>query len=551
MENFIDYDQLQKPTFSFRGNYRAIVEDTADPEQVGRVRVRILGLHSLDPKVTPVDHLPWAEPALSMYYAGGLMTRNNINETIDNPDEDRYLPRRDLKSKLRDIPPEDTTELVPANGKWRDEIMDQCGASGIYTVPRKGSVVWIFFEDESHVRPHYWAAATRKVDWQEQRTKINTVISNKRDEVEDLRNRTLQGDQQIDQGVHQDNIEPVQRIRVETSIPAPKMYIHTLDGIKNEEITSFTSSFGTTYIIVNRNGEERTYIFHRGHSQYIDERGQVKNLVGLSDNTGSQQRNENDSQASEQENDYQMMVANNYELHIIGDFNVYAQNNIYLDAEQDLYATVKRNAGVVVKDGDLDVLCEQGHVNISCPEGNVNVRCQEMQSKVEKNLVIEAGEDIDVQVLGDVVMNVDGTFNLNAQQDINIKTEANLNIQATNEINMRSAVKKETYDQSYSLNTNNIDITAALIARLTGGAGSVELNSGIASISGPNANINGSNVTVGGTVSLGAGSAASPAVSTPAEVTQVDPWGNWRETPEKVEKDHTPTPQVVTDQDSA
>ena len=37
-----------------------VVEDRADPEKVGRVRVRCLGYHSSDTKKIPMEDLPWA-----------------------------------------------------------------------------------------------------------------------------------------------------------------------------------------------------------------------------------------------------------------------------------------------------------------------------------------------------------------------------------------------------------------------------------------------------------------------------------------------------------
>jgi hypothetical protein len=45
--------------------YRGVVEDNQDPLKMGRVRVRIFGIHSEDPKVNPVDNLPWAECLVS------------------------------------------------------------------------------------------------------------------------------------------------------------------------------------------------------------------------------------------------------------------------------------------------------------------------------------------------------------------------------------------------------------------------------------------------------------------------------------------------------
>lgn len=45
--------------------YRAVIEDNNDPEKLGRVRVRILGIHSDDSDAVPSGALPWAEVMVS------------------------------------------------------------------------------------------------------------------------------------------------------------------------------------------------------------------------------------------------------------------------------------------------------------------------------------------------------------------------------------------------------------------------------------------------------------------------------------------------------
>ena len=550
-DNFINYSDLRKTSFEFKGNYRAIVEETKDPDQLGRVRVRVLGIHSLDPAETPVSHLPWAEPALSLYYGGGQTARKNLNETVENENEDRYYPRLDLKNKIDEIPPSNTEVLVPNDGKWSDPITEECGASAIYTVPRKGSIVWVFFENESHLRPHYWAAAPKGIDWTLQRDRINEVIQNKREELDAIREEMTSGDQSIDKSSHTDGTKPVERIRVETSVPDPKLFIHNLDGIRNEDITSFTTAFGTTHIIVNTNGQERTYMFHRGQAQYVDHKGQVKSLIGKSDNSGDEKRNETDSDSSEQENDFQEMVANNYDLHILGDFNTYIHNNYFLDVEKDFNAVVKRNFGIVIKDGDGDILVEKGHVNISAPNGNANVHCQELQAKIEKNAILDVGENVSGQVAGDTVLHVAGSTNIQSEGDINYKTSANMNFEAAGDINMKAANKNEQYSGTWKLTTQaGIDISSQLAANMTGGSSSLNLNAGIASVSGPNANIFGSTVTIGGAVTMGGGSAAQPAAPTAVAPITIDAWMNWQPSEEKVAKNHEATDQVVSDEDS-
>jgi len=51
--------------------YRGVVEDNNDPVKAGRVRARILGIHSDNINYVPTDTLPWAIPATSIGLAGG------------------------------------------------------------------------------------------------------------------------------------------------------------------------------------------------------------------------------------------------------------------------------------------------------------------------------------------------------------------------------------------------------------------------------------------------------------------------------------------------
>ena len=41
-------------------NYYGVVESRSDPKQLGRVKVRVLGLHTEDKTQLPTDDLPWA-----------------------------------------------------------------------------------------------------------------------------------------------------------------------------------------------------------------------------------------------------------------------------------------------------------------------------------------------------------------------------------------------------------------------------------------------------------------------------------------------------------
>ena len=155
-------DRFEKESFEFNGNYRAIVENNEDPKDAGRVQVRIIGIHSVDTNLTPVSHLPWAEPCLGIAHSGGHNMANAPDKgtTRYSPDGSSYTPT-----------PRDTTTFKETDV---DTVLKNSGTGGEFTVPRKGTMVWVFFEQGNHNRVHYWAAAPKSIDWDEQKKKIQT-----------------------------------------------------------------------------------------------------------------------------------------------------------------------------------------------------------------------------------------------------------------------------------------------------------------------------------------------------------------------------------------
>ena len=95
--------------FRLNGMFRAVVEDNKDPLKQGRVRLRILGVHS--PLVTEMktEKLPWAEQAYSLFNAGE-------------------------------------------------------SGFGVSSIPLQGTWVWVFFERGEHTRPVYFASIKGQTD---------------------------------------------------------------------------------------------------------------------------------------------------------------------------------------------------------------------------------------------------------------------------------------------------------------------------------------------------------------------------------------------------
>lgn len=104
---------------SFGGIYRGVIENNKDPEKLGRVQVRIVGIHNstkTDDVGIPTEKLPWAEPCYSLFEGS-------------------------------------------------------VSGYGMFTVPLNGSHVFIFFEGENWECPRYFATAPGKPEKAPDKTK--------------------------------------------------------------------------------------------------------------------------------------------------------------------------------------------------------------------------------------------------------------------------------------------------------------------------------------------------------------------------------------------
>ncbi len=101
-------DLLPMPE-KLEGIYRGVIEDRNDPEQAGRVKVRVFGVHSERREKSniegiPTDELPWAEPAMGL-------------------------------------------------------IEGSMSGFGLWAIPLQGSHVFVFFEAGNIMQPRYFATA--------------------------------------------------------------------------------------------------------------------------------------------------------------------------------------------------------------------------------------------------------------------------------------------------------------------------------------------------------------------------------------------------------
>lgn len=445
--------------FDFPGNYRAIVEENIDPLDIGRVRVRILGIHSPDPSITPTEELPWAEPCLSLYYSGG---QNLKNQTSSNGK--RYSP-----DGTTFTPPPRTTETYQPT--FQDSISKNDGSGGIFTVPRKGTMVWVFFDVGNHIRPQYWGIAPKKADWVEQRKKLTTELGNKKSEVDDIRNEFTP-----DTAAHKGS-SCAAGAQVSTKINKPRLKVNDINDIQNSQLTSFTSPGGVTYIIVNEDGKERTYIIHKGYMEYTSETGQRKIIVGKTNGVA---------------NDLEQVVANNFELHIGGDFDIYVRKSHFIQVDGDAEINVKGNAGIHAGK-DIDLVSDSS-INLDA-KANINMHAgKDFQFHANGNILGKVDADYSIGIGGNHSVSIGASFEI-ASTDMHLKATTNQVFEAALQQTMLSNIFIGNANSMYCVNSN-------AITRINAGAA---IQQSAATI-----DLGGTAVNVGGLVMLGSATAQPP-----------------------------------------
>jgi len=540
----IDFSQFSREDFKISGFRRAIVEDNDDPTGSGRVRVRIIGIHSLDGTETPVSHLPWAEPCLSLYTSGGFNLKNKNTESPVS----RYESGGDGGTVLQDRPSKRETEIKLIS-EWQDQTTQNNGTGAHYVVPSKGTMVWIFFDDGNHLRPQYFGAAPRKLDWDTQFDKLAADLKDKEqtltdviDEMEALNspNQNFTGKRKI-----------TQNIQIKTPIIRPEYTFEADDfnsNTKNKDLSSWTSPGGVTFLAVNDNNEgsnEKVFIMHKGYVEHVDQRGQRTILVGKTNENSTDPLSP--QHAEGQGNDLRNIVANNSELYVLGDYKVFVKGNCFIQCEKSVEINAKEEVGIFSREGNINILTEAADINIESKTANFNVSSTNTQFQVDAGFFVkaegpikfESSESIDfvaptVQIGAETQFSVntgdmrilvgdqskfeitsDG-FLVEVTGEIACKSSDHI-IESKNTIQHKTATYNISVDDAYNLDVfNKTSIISNQIAFDTAifsanATAEVKMKGATASYAGEGpCFVGGSTTQVGGVVSLGQGQAAQP-----------------------------------------
>lgn len=164
------------------GAVLGIVVQNNDPQKRGRVKVFIphlsMNLYDgwdnlnedktfeklSDPKIkklidTIKNQLPWANCAAPIFgEIGNHIFNSSTKETTtgDSVDKKSHKPAK----KIEDSPPVDAFQNKYEHTSYSNS------PKGLFSIPRVGSRVWVFFENGNSNRPVYFATAYSKGDWE-------------------------------------------------------------------------------------------------------------------------------------------------------------------------------------------------------------------------------------------------------------------------------------------------------------------------------------------------------------------------------------------------
>jgi cytoskeletal protein CcmA (bactofilin family) len=440
-------NNLEKPNFEMSGIYRGLVENNADPTDSGLIQVRIMGIHESDGNIVPISQLPWAKPAIGLYWSGGYNIRNadHQNETPDKPSA-RYNPgNNSLVAGTRY-----TADNFPIDAKTKfveekeDPYANACGTGGHFVVPKRGNWVFLFFEGGNHLQPVYFAMCPMARDWATQKAQRNKELTEKIAQITDFRKEfepRTQAEAEADSWAGS--------AVVNSLVDVPKLEIPQIDqSDSNRDISCTTSAHGTTIIVDNRYKKERIYVIHKNSLDHIDEHGNKKVYIGRARNKVDPGSNDPDTPAN-----YEIGVEGDHELFILGDYKMYTKGNVFIQNDGNMQMDISKNVGIVSREGDVDIIVQNGNINVDT-KGNANIN-------VEKNANIKVTENVNLMVKKDLKATVEGTSDLLLKGTVKLQTEGDLDatINGSLKINALNSVDVTSPEVRFS---GNVSVQGAL-----------------------------------------------------------------------------------------
>jgi hypothetical protein len=466
----------KSPEYKFPGNFRALVVDDEDPRDIGRVKVRVMGVHR---ESVSDEDLPWALPATSLFRSGG----DNMRPSMSTD-----LSQKELSTAFNDT-----------------------GTGGVFTVPARGNHVWVFFDMGNAMYPHYWAMAPGEQDWLTQKQYVKDKITTKVQQIQKLKDkfapvngvignqggdwgdgsfvnarqdinsdtadkgtsdiiggkypkRSLNNDPHDTQGQASRNMDNVvqkpwaNNITMDVKVPYDKedaVIDHQKEPHKydkdskldeggdngrniNRYITSYTTLGGTTIVIDTREGQENYYFIHKNYMENVDQDGSRKVFIGrndprnkfLKDDPTADERNLG-PESSVRSND-ELLVDGDKKIHVLGNFVTYIKGNAFTQVDKNIQIDVNDSCGLRIFKGDFDIILngetdnrrdsgseKEGAKTQQFGDMNIDIQKGHMEVHVKKNINIHAEGQANVYAGGDMRLQTKNSFHLTVEGDYN------------------------------------------------------------------------------------------------------------------------------------
>lgn len=420
----LNHENFQKASnYNFNGIYRALVEDNDDPSDSGKVRVRVFGIHSFESPAPPVNKLPWALPALGLSWSGGYNIKNKDYKNSSDAIVDGRYEEGNQSMVLG--AGQNSKEFTPDNSDksnvYQDAKSNACATGGDFVVPKRGNWVFVFFEGGNHEYPVYFATAPLKRDWDFTKEWRTNKLDSKIQQIEGFKDNFEPRDEALP-----DKSSWAKEAKVDSQVDKPKLKVipPKEDGKSdrtNKDIQCVTSANGTTIIVDNQSGKEQIFVIHKNYMEYTDKDGNRKIYVGKKRvKEGQVTESETIANDSETPSNYEIGVEGNHELHILGNFDLYVKGRTHIQCDSHVQIDAKSNVGVVVREGDVDLIVEKGNVNADIA-GNVNAEIKEnLNAHVVKNTNIKVDGDLNATVNGSSDFTLTGKVKIQSSDDVNL-----------------------------------------------------------------------------------------------------------------------------------